>query len=110
MALSPLFILYVVIVFSFIVTSVFMFRPKDDERVHIIFFWLGVALAALVTFINATALPGERLDQILIAWAGLIFAAVGVIIRMATGKTNSIANVLVMLSTVYGAASYFILN
>ena len=87
-----------------------MFRPKDDERVHIIFFWLGVALAALVTFINATALPGERLDQILIAWAGLIFAAVGVIIRMATGKTNSIANVLVMLSTVYGAVSYFILN
>jgi len=32
MALSPLFILYVVIVFSFIVTSVFMFKPKGDER------------------------------------------------------------------------------
>ncbi|MCR5207436.1 MAG: hypothetical protein K6C14_03040, partial [Eubacterium sp.] len=110
MALSPLFILYVVIVFSFIVTSMFMLRPKGDERVHIIFFWLGVALSLLVTFINATALPSERLDQILIAWCGIIFSAVGIIIRMITGKTNSVANVLVMLSTVYGAAGYFILN
>ncbi len=87
-----------------------MFKPKDDERVHIIFFWLAVALAFLVTFINATSLPAERLEQALIAWCGLIFAAVGVIIRMATGKTNAIANVLVMLSTAYGAAGYFILN
>ncbi len=110
MALSPLFILYVVIVFSFIVTSVFMFKPKGDERVHLIFFWLGVALSVLVTFINATALPAERIDQIIIAWCGLIIAAVGVIVRMAAGKTNAVANVLVMLSTVYGAAGYFILN
>lgn len=105
-----MFILYVVIVFSFVVTSFFMFRPKGDERVHIIFFWLAVALSFLVTFINATALPSERLDQILIAWCGLIFSAVGVIIRMATGKTNAIANVLVMLATIYGSAGYFILN
>lgn len=87
-----------------------MFVPKGDERVHIIFFWLAVALAALVTFINATSLPGERFDQSIIAWCGIIFAAVGVILRMITGKTNSVANVLVMLSTVYGCAGYFILN
>lgn len=110
MALSPLFILYVVIVFSFVVTSVFMFKPKGDERVHIIFFWLAVALSVLVTFINATALPIDLTNKIIAAWCGLLFTAVGIIVRMIAGKTNSIANVLVMVSTVYGVAGYFLLN
>lgn len=38
MALSAMFILEVVIVFSFIVTSLFMFIPKKNEAVHKIFF------------------------------------------------------------------------
>lgn len=109
MSLSPLFILYVVIVFSFIVTSVFMFKPKGDERVHLIFFWLAVALSVLVTFINATALPSDMTNKIIAAWAGLLFSAVGIIWRMITGKTSSVANVLVMVSTVYGVAGYFLL-
>ena len=86
-----------------------MFKPKDDERVHIIFFWLGVALSVLVTFINATALSPEMTNKIIAAWAGLLFSAVGIIIRMITGKTNAIANVLVMISTIYGVAGYFLL-
>ena len=102
-------ILYIVIVFSFIVTSVFMFKPKDDERVHIIFFWLAVALSVLVTFIDATSLAPGMTNKIIAAWAGLLFSAVGIIIRMITGKTNSIANVLVMVSTVYGVSGYFLL-
>jgi len=110
MALSPLFILYVVIVFSFIVTSVFMFKPKGDERVHLIFFWLAVALSVLVTFINATALPIDFTNKIIAAWCGLLFSAVGIIIRMITGRTSAVANVLVMVSTVYGVAGYFLLN
>lgn len=87
-----------------------MFKPKGDERVHIIFLWLGVALAFLVTFINATSLPAENIGPVLIAWCGIIPAALGIIIRMITGKTNSIANILIMLSTVYGAVSYFIMS
>ena len=110
MALSPLFILYIVIVFSFIITSIFMFKPKGNETVHIIFFWLAAALSCLVTFINATALPAEYTNKIIAAWCGLLFTAVGIIVRMIAGKTNSIANVLVMLSTVYGCAGYFLLN
>ena len=110
MALSALFILYIVIVFSFIVTSVFMFRPKGNETVHIIFFWLAAALSLLVTFINATSLPSNMTDHIIAAWCGLLFTAVGVIVRMAKGKTSSVANVLVMLATVYGAAGYFLLS
>lgn len=110
MALSPLFTLYVVIVFSFIVTTIFMFKPKGNETVHIIFFWLAVALSCLVTFINATSLPIEATSKIIAAWCGLLFSAVGIIIRMITGKTNAIANVLVMLSTIYGCAGYFLLN
>lgn len=110
MVLQPLFVLYVVIVFSFIVTSVFMFRPKGDERVHIIFFWLAVALSVLVTFINATALAPDMRNKIIAAWAGLLFSAVGIIIRMITGKTNTIANALVMVCTLYGVAGYFLLN
>ncbi|MBQ7203842.1 MAG: hypothetical protein IJS03_07505 [Eubacterium sp.] len=110
MALSPLLILEIVIVFSFIVTTIFMFKPKGNETVHLIFFWLAVALSVLVTFISATALPAELTNKIIVAWAGLLFAAVGIIVRMATGKTNAIANVLVMVSTLYGIAGYFLLN
>ena len=112
MALSPLFILYVVIVFSFIVTSVFMFKPKGDERVHIIFFWLACALSLLVTFISATSFPAsaEYAERIIVVWCALVFTALGILIRMIKGKTSSVANVLVMLATVYAAATYFILN
>ena len=109
MALQPLVILYVVIVFSFIVTSVFMFKPKGDERVHLIFFWLGVALSVLVTFINATSLAPDMTVRIIAAWGGLLFSGIGIIVRMITGKTNTVANVLVMTCTVYGAASYLLL-
>ena len=110
MALQPLFILYVVIVFSFIVTSVFMFKPKGDERLHLIFFWLAVALSMLVTFINATSLAPEMTVKIIAAWCGLLFSAVGIIVRMVAGKTNAVANVLVMVSTLYGVAGYLLLN
>ena len=112
MALSPLFILYVVIIFSFIVTSAFMFVPKDDERLHLIFFWLAAALSLLVTFINATSLPAESayVDRIIFAWCGLIFTAIGIIIRMIKGKTNAVANIFVMVSTVYGCVGYFLFN
>ncbi len=110
MALQPLVILYIVIVFSFIVTSVFMFKPKGDERVHLIFFWLGVALSVLVTFINATSLAPDMTNKIIAAWAGLLFSAIGIIWRMITGKTSAVANVLVMVSTVYGCAGYFLLS
>ena len=111
---QPLFILYVVIVFSFIVTSVFMFKPKGDERLHLIFFWLAVALSVLVTIINATSHDAAAVDdnmkiRIVAAWAGLLFTGVGIIIRMAAGKTNTIANVLIMVATLYGVAGYFLL-
>ena len=87
-----------------------MFKPKGNETVHIIFFWLGVALSLLVTFINATALSPDMTNKIIAAWAGLLFSAVGIIVRMIKGKTSSVANVLVMVSTVYGVAGYFLLN
>lgn len=109
MAFNALFILYVFVAFSFVVTSVFMFVPKKNETVHIIFFWLAVALSVFTTFIDATALPSNYTTQIVIAWCGLLFSAVGIIIRMIAGKTNSIANVLVMLSTIYGCAGFFLL-
>lgn len=108
MAIQPLLILYGVIVFSFIVTSIFMFKPKGDETVHIIFFWLAVALACLATFINATAVPAGENIKTLIAWGGLLLTAVGIIVRMIAGKTNAGANILVMLSTVYACVCYFI--
>lgn len=54
MALSAMFILEVVIVFSFVVTSLFMFIPKKNEAVHKIFFVLSVMLGILVTFISTT--------------------------------------------------------
>ena len=109
MAFTAMFILYVMILFSFVVTSVFMFLPKGNQTVNLIFFWLAVALSVFVTFINATALPSNYVNQIVIAWAGLLFSAFGIIVRLASGKTNPIANVLVMLSSVYGIAGYFLL-
>lgn len=109
MALSALFIMEIMILASFIVTSIFMFIPKGNETVHIIFFWLSVALSVLVTFIDATALPSNYVTQIVIAWAGLIFTALGIIVRLLAGKTNVLANILVMLSSIYGAVGFFIL-
>ena len=108
MAIQPLLILYGVIAFSFIITSLFMFKPKSDETGHIIFFWLAVALASLATFINATAIPAGESVKTIVAWCGLLLAAVGIIVRMIAGKTNAAANILVMLSTVYACGCYFI--
>lgn len=108
MAFTAMFILYAMIAFSFAVTSIFMFVPKKNETVHIIFFWLAVALSVFVTFIDATALPSNYVTEIVFAWAGLLFSAVGVVVRLAVGKTNTIANLLVMISTLYGIAGYFL--
>jgi hypothetical protein len=109
MALSAMLILEIVIIFSFIITSIFMFKPNGNEAVHKIFFWLAVALSVLVTFIDATALPENYRAQVIIAWCGLIFSALGIIIRTIAGKTNAVANVLVMVCTLYGIAGYFLL-
>lgn len=108
MAFGLLAILYTIIAFSFVVTSIFMFVPKNNPTVNKIFFALAVALAFFVTVISATSLPTNFRVQIAAAWAGLIFAAIGVIIRVAKGKTSMPANLLVMLSTAYGIAGYFL--
>ncbi|MBE6719027.1 MAG: hypothetical protein E7571_00015 [Ruminococcaceae bacterium] len=110
MVFQPITILYVVIVFSFIVTSVFMFKPKGDERLHLIFFWLAVALSVLVTVVNATSHDASMTNKVIAAWAGLLFSGIGIIVRMAAGKTNAVANVLVMVSSLYGVAGYLLLN
>ncbi len=110
LALSPMLILEIIIVFSFIITSVFMFKPKDNDGVHKIFFWLGVLLNILVTFINATSYPEGMITQVVVAWAGLIFTGLGIVIHIWAGKKNAVANVLVMFSTIYGCASYFIMG
>lgn len=109
MAFTAMFILEVVIVASFVITSIFMFKPKGNETVHIIFFWLAVALSFLVTFVSATSLPENYITQVVIAWAGLLFSALGIIVRLIAGKTNTLANLLVMMSTVYGIVGYFVL-
>lgn len=109
LALSPMLILEVVIVFSFIITTIFMFKPKDNETVHIIFFWLAVALNVLVTFISATSVPDGFLREVVLAWCGMIISAVGIVIRVAKGKTSIVANLFVMASTIYGVMGYFFL-
>lgn len=83
MALSAMFILEVVIVFSFIVTSLFMFIPKKNEAVHKIFFVLSVMLGILVTFISATSLPSNMQMQTVACWLCLVPAAIGIIISVA---------------------------
>lgn len=109
LALSPMLILEIVIVFSFIITSIFMFKPKGNETVHIIFFWLAIALNVLVTFISATSLPEGFGREVLITWCGLIISAIGIVIRIAKGKTSPTANLFVMMATIYGVLSYFLL-
>lgn len=110
LALSPMLILEIVIVASFIITSIFMFKPKDNDGVHKIFFWLGVLLNVLVTFINATSYPEGMFTQVIVAWAGLVFTGIGIVIHIWVGKKNTVANVLVMMATIYGCASYFIMG
>lgn len=108
MALGAMFILDVVIVFSFLITSLFMFVTKS-ETVHKIFFALALMLGILVTFISATSLPTNMVPYIIISWLGLVPAAIGVIIAVAAGKPNVIAKLLVMATTIYGVLSYWLI-
>ena len=82
MALSAMFILEVVIVFSFIITSLFMFIPKKNEVVHKIFFALSIMLGILVTFISATSLPANMKLQTVACWICLVPGAIGIIISV----------------------------
>lgn len=109
MALGVLFILEVVILFSFIITSLFMFVPKKNITVHKIFFSLAIMLSILVTVIDATSLPANYVPQTVMAWLGLVPSALAIIITVAKGKPNVFAKLLVMLSSIYGALGYLIL-
>lgn len=109
MALSVMLILEIVIVFSFVITSLFMFIPKKNETVHKIFFALAIMLGILVTVIDATALPSNLVNHIIIAWLGLVPSALAVIITVAKGKPNAFAKLLVMLTTILGEIGYFLL-
>lgn len=106
MALGALFILEVVILFSFIITSIFMFVPKNNHTVQKIFFSLAIMLSILVTVIDATSLPSNFIPQIIMAWLGLVPSAIAIIIAVAKGRPNAAAKLLVMLSSVYGALCY----
>lgn len=108
MALGALFILEIVILFSFIITSIFMFIPKKEKAVHKIFFALSVMLGVLVTVINATSLPSNYTTQIIIAWLGLIPVAIGIIISVSKGKPTAPAKILAMLTTIIGVMEYLL--
>lgn len=108
-AFGALFILEVVIVFSFLVTSIFMFVPKSNEGIHKIFFALAIMLGILVTIIDATALPSNFTAQIIMAWLGLVPSAAAVVISVAKGKPNTVAKLLVMVTSIYGALGYLLI-
>ncbi len=108
MALSAMFILEVVIVFSFIVTSLFMFITKS-ETVHKIFFALAIMLGILVTVVSATSLPTNMVPYIIMSWLGLVPSALAVIIAVSVGRPNVLAKLLVMATTVYGVVGYLLI-
>lgn len=109
MNLAPLLILEVIILFSFIVTGIFMFVPKNNKCVHKIFFSLAIALGILVTVIDATSLPSNFVPQIIMAWLGLIPSAIAVVMAVAKGRPSVLAKLLVMATTVYGTVGYLFL-
>lgn len=108
-AFGALFILEVIIVFSFVVTSIFMFVPKNNEGVHKIFFALAIMLGVLVTIIDATALPSNFTAQIIMAWLGLVPSAIAVVMSVAKGKPNTLAKLLIMATSIYGALGYLVI-
>lgn len=110
MALSAMFILEVVIVFSFVVTSLFTFIPKKNEAVHKIFFVLSVMLGILVTFISATSLPSNMQMQTVACWLCLVPAAIGIIISVAKGKPNALAKLCSMLTIILSVLGYYFLG
>ena len=107
MDLSAMFILEVVIVFSFIITSLFMFIPKKNEVVHKIFFALSIMLGILVTFISATSLPANMKLQTVACWMCLVPGAIAIIISVAKSKPNAFAKICSMLTTILGVLGYF---
>lgn len=109
MALSALLILEVVILFSFIITTLFMFVPKGNETVHKIFFSLAIMLGLLVTVIDATSLSANYTVRIVLAWLGLLPAAIGIVTAVAKGKPDTLSKILVLFTSVYGALGYLVL-
>lgn len=105
--IGALFFLEVMILFSFIVSSLFMFIPKKNESIHKVFFAMSVMLAVFVTIIDATSLPANMQRQSIMAWCALVPAGIGVIITAAKGKPNTVAKLLVMATSVLGAVGYF---
>ncbi|MGN0535111.1 MAG: hypothetical protein ACI4IR_03820 [Eubacterium sp.] len=101
-----LLILEIIIVVSFIITSVFMFAPKGNEAVHKIFFAMAILLGILVTYMDASSLPSNYVPQIIIAWLGLLPAALGVILTVANGKPTVFAKILAMATTIFGVCGY----
>ncbi|MCM1286491.1 MAG: hypothetical protein NC213_09995 [Acetobacter sp.] len=106
-AFGSLFLLEVMIAFSFVISSLFMFIPKKNESVHKIFFSLAVLLAVFITIIDATSLPSNMQLQTVLAWVALVPAGIGVIITAFSGKPSTLAKLLVMVTSILGALGYF---
>lgn len=105
--IGALFFLEVMILFSFIVSSVFMFIPKKNEGIHKVFFALSVMLAVFITIIDATSLPSNMNRECIMAWCALVPAGIGVIITAAKGTPNTAAKLLVMATSVLSAIGYY---
>ncbi|MCH5316035.1 MAG: hypothetical protein J1E81_08980 [Eubacterium sp.] len=106
--IGPLFFLEVMILFSFIVSSLFMFVPKNNESIHKVFFALSVMLAVFITIIDATSLPSNMGQKNIMAWCALVPAGIGVIITCAKGKPNTVSKLFVMTTSVLSALGYFV--
>lgn len=109
MGFTALFLLEIMVLASFIVVAVFMFLPPKNYTVHKIFFALGVLLGIFVTVIDATSIPSNFKPQIIMAWLGLVPAAIGIIVYAAKGKPNAFAKILVLFTSILGALGYFFL-
>lgn len=105
--IGALFFLEVMILFSFIVSSLFMFIPKKNEGIQKVFFAMSVMLAVFVTIIDATSLPVNMQRQTVMAWCALVPAGIGVILAVAKGKPNTASKLLVMATSVLSAVGYF---
>lgn len=109
MAFSAQLILEVVILFSFLVTTVFMFFPKEEKTVHKIFFALSLMLGVLVTTVSATSVAPTMRPQIIMAWLGLVPSAIAVIVAVAKNRPTTLTKLFAMATTLYGALVYLFL-
>ncbi|MFV0516286.1 MAG: hypothetical protein ACK5MV_02710 [Aminipila sp.] len=103
MALTVLFILFVIIIIVSVLGSAFLLLVKSPKLKSGLFYFLAI-WSMLIAFLSATSLPTNYIFSQIISWAiGFIgIVAIPIKIKCPLPKGQKLANILVIISVILG--------